>query len=156
MSRVKHPIHLIPVALAIVAVVAAGCTSGAPAGGAAQPSEQAADAPVTASSLNGTYRYEITLEEAQEADMVEPEIEYPSVTTVTLSDGELEGGCFGAAGGTYEVEGDQIKFHSFEYDEGATVTFTREADGSLRLTPLPPLDRGVAFTCFSQTWTKID
>ena len=131
--------------------IPAGC-----AGERAEQTQTPAGTATVPSSLNGTYRYEITLEEAQEADMVEPEIEYPSVTTVTLSDGELEGGCFGAAGGTYEVEGDQIKFHSFEYDEGATVTFTREADGSLRLTPLPPLDRGVAFTCFSQTWTKID
>ena len=155
MPGMKHQIRLLPVALAIVAVVGVGCTSGAPAGGDAQPSEEAADAPVTTSTLNGTYRYEITLEEAQEGDMVDPEDEYPQVITVTLRDGELEGGCFGAAGGTYEVEGDQIEFHSFEYDSGSTVTFTRDADGSLTLTPVPPIDPGDAFVCFSQAWTKI-
>ena len=156
MAGMKHQIHLIPVTLAIVAVVGAGCISGAPAGGAGEPSEEAAGAPVTASSFNGMYRYEITLDEAQEADMVDPADEYPQVITVTLADGELEGGCFGAAGGTYEVDGDQIKFHSFEYDIGSTVTFTRDADGSLTLTPVPPIDRGDAFVCFSQVWTKIE
>ena len=156
MAGMKHQIRLIPAALAVMAIVGAGCTSGAPAGAdAGEPSQAAADAPVTASSLNGTYRYEITLAEAEEADMVDPQDEYPNVVTVTLSDGELEGGCFGAAGGTYKVEGDQIEFHSIEYDAGATVTFTQETDGSLTLTPVPPIDRGDAFVCFSQVWTKI-
>ncbi|MBA2633306.1 MAG: hypothetical protein H0U86_09965 [Chloroflexi bacterium] len=152
----KHQVRLIPVALAVTAILGAGCTSGAAVGtDAANASEQAAGGEVTAASLNGTYRYEITLDEATEANMVDPEDTYPNVVTVTLSDGDLEGGCFGAAGGTYEVEGDRVTFHSTEYDADSTVTVSVDEEGNLRLTPVPPMDPGDAFVCFSQVWTKI-
>ncbi|MBA2633305.1 MAG: TRAP transporter substrate-binding protein DctP [Chloroflexi bacterium] len=128
-----------------------------PAGCAGETAEQTPVGTATVPAyLNGTYRYGITLDEAREADMVDPEDEYPNVVTVTLSDGELDGGCFGAAGGRYEVFGDRLVFHSNEYDSDLTVSFTRDHDGSLHLTPILPMDRGDAFVCFSQVWTKID
>ena len=125
------------------------CTGKAPGPSAAHEG----DAPAF---LNGTYRWEITHEEAEEAGMVDPEDSYPNVNTIILKDGKLEGGCFGKDGGTYSVEGDTITFTSIEYDDHAVVTFETDDDGNLHLTPVPPLDRGTAFVCFSQVWTKIE
>jgi TRAP-type C4-dicarboxylate transport system substrate-binding protein len=106
------------------------------------------------SSLNGTYRFVLTQEDADKAG--DTDTGYPYVTTITLTDGRLKGGCFGSQGGTYSVAKDQITFHSIEYDADLTVTFSVDGDGSLRLTPVPPMDPGEAFTCFYKPWTKID
>ncbi|MBA2631926.1 MAG: hypothetical protein H0U86_02800 [Chloroflexi bacterium] len=152
----RNPIRLIPVALAATAILGAGAR-------VAQPSEptpptprsMAARGEVTAASLNGTYRYELTLDEATEADMVDAEDAYPIVVTVTLADGDFEGGCFGAAGGTYKVDGDQVTFHSIEYDYDMTVTLSMDDEGNLNLTPDESMDGGDAFHCFSEEWTKI-
>jgi hypothetical protein len=108
-----------------------------------------------ASDLNGTYRFEITLDEARKAGMVNPEDTYPIVDTMVLEDGHLEGGPFGSGGATYSVDGDRITFHSVEYDATTTVTFTRDDQGNLHLTPVPPIDPGDAFQAFSQVWMKI-
>lgn len=108
--------------------------------------------------LNGTYRYMITHEDARKFG--DPEAEeghaYPQVITVTLEDGHLEGGCFGAHGGAYSVDNDRIAFDSVEYDPNVTVTFSVDGEGNLHLTPVPPIDPGTAFQCFSKPWTKID
>jgi TRAP-type C4-dicarboxylate transport system substrate-binding protein len=125
------------------------CTGKAP--------EQATSGRGTApADLNGTYRYVITLDDARKADMVDPEEPYPGVTTVILNDGDLEGGCFGSGGGTYAIDGDRIRFHSVEYGYDLTVTFSVDDKGSLHLTPVPPIDAGDAFVCFSHVWTKIE
>jgi hypothetical protein len=81
---------------------------------------------------------------------------YPLVATMRLTDGRLEGGCFGVDGGSYSVEGDRITFHSIEYDTDSTVIFSRDAKGNLNLEPVPPIDPGDAFNCFYKPWTKID
>ena len=81
---------------------------------------------------------------------------YPHVNTITLKDGRLEGGCFGVDGGTYSVQGDRITFHSIEFGDDSTVTFSRDEKGNLDLEPVPPFDPGGAFECYSKPWTKID
>jgi TRAP-type C4-dicarboxylate transport system substrate-binding protein len=124
------------------------CTGKAPE----RPAGVTGDAPAY---LNGTYRYEITLDEARKAGMVDPEDEYPIVDTMVLEDGHLEGGPFGSGGATYSVEDDRITFYSVEYDTTTTVTFTRDDQGNLHLTPVPPIDPGDAFQAFSQVWMKI-
>jgi TRAP-type C4-dicarboxylate transport system substrate-binding protein len=104
--------------------------------------------------LNGTYRYVLTQEDADKVG--DRDTGYPAVTTVTLKDGQLEGGCFGAAGGTYTVDDHRITFDSVEYDTNLTVTFSVDDRGDLHLTPVRPMDPGDAFTCFYKPWTKID
>jgi TRAP-type transport system periplasmic protein len=104
--------------------------------------------------LNGTYRFVITLEEARKAGQVDPEDTYPIVDTMVLEDGHLEGGPFGPGGATYSVDGNRITFHS-AYGPDSTVTFTRDDQGNLHLTPVPPIDPGDAFQAFSQVWMKI-
>jgi TRAP-type C4-dicarboxylate transport system substrate-binding protein len=105
------------------------------------------------SYLNGTYRFVLTQEDADKVGDLDTG--YPQVTTIKLTDGRLEGGCFGSEGGTYSVANDRITFHSVEYGADLTVTFSVDDDGSLRLTPVPPMDPGDAFTCFYKPWTKI-
>ena len=159
MAGMTYQTRLRLVAVVVMAgVLGTGCATGAaPSTRTATPSATAAAATaLTAADLNGTYRWEITHDEAEAAGMVDPEDTYPQVSTVTLNNGELEGGCFGAAGGTYKVAGNRITFHSNEYEYGSTVTFTSDEDGSLHLTPVPPMDAGDAFQCFSKPWTKIE
>jgi TRAP-type transport system periplasmic protein len=104
--------------------------------------------------LNGTYRWVLTQADADEVG--DPETNYPHIDTITLKDGHLEDGCFGTQGGTYSVEGDRITFDSVQYDPDVTVTFTRDDEGNLHLTPVPPMDPGTAFECFYKPWIKID
>ena len=117
--------------------------------------EQAAGGPGRAPErLNGTYRYMLTQEDADKAG--DPEKGLPQVNTITLKDGQLEGGCFGTQGGTYTVDDDRITFDSTEYDPNVTVSFSVDEEGNLHLTPIRPTDPGIAFTCFYKPWTKID
>jgi TRAP-type transport system periplasmic protein len=123
------------------------CTGTAPE----QATGRAGPAP---SSLNGTYRWVLTQADADKVG--DPETNYPHVNTITLKDGHLEDGCFGAKGGTYTVEDDRITFDSVEFDPNVTVTFAVDQEGNLHLTPVPPMDPGAAFECFYKPWTKID
>jgi hypothetical protein len=139
--------------------LATGCASGAPAPTRtpAVPSVATATEPATSTAaalvnLNGTYRWTFTQEDVDAAG--DPG-QVPHTNTVVLKDGELDGGCFGAAGGTYDVDGDRITFDSIEYDPDVTVTFSVDAQGNLHLTPVPPIDPGTAMECFSKPWTKI-
>ena len=156
MRRMGRKARLTTIALTVVAtILGAACGSeGAPRDNADESSAQA-DAVTTPADLNGTYRWVLTQEDADKAGDNDPEDVYPLVTTITLTDGQLEGGCFGAAGGSYKVDDDQITFHSREYDTDATVTFSIDDEGSLHLTPAPSMDPGDAFQCFSKVWTKI-
>jgi TRAP-type C4-dicarboxylate transport system substrate-binding protein len=126
--------------------IPAGCT-----GKAAAPPSVRATGPV--SDLNGTYRWVLTQEDADKAG--DRDTGYPHVNTITLKDGRLEGGCYGVDGGTYAVRGDRITFHSIEFGDDSTVTFSRDAKGNLHLEPVAPFDPGGAFECYSKPWTKI-
>jgi TRAP-type C4-dicarboxylate transport system substrate-binding protein len=80
--------------------IPADCTGHAP--------EQASGGTGTAPAyLNGTYRMVLTRADAEKVGDPEAE-EFPLVETITLKDGELEGGCFGAYGGTYWAEDDRM------------------------------------------------
>ena len=122
------------------------CTGKAPM----RPSVRAAKPP---SDLNGTYRWVLTQKDADKVGDLDTG--YPHVNTITLKDGRLEGGCFGVDGGNYSVQADRITFHSIEFDDDATVTFSRDEKGNLHLEPVPPIEAGGAFECFYKPWTKI-
>jgi TRAP-type C4-dicarboxylate transport system substrate-binding protein len=126
--------------------IPAGCTGTAPE----QPAGNAGTAPV---DLNGTYRYLLTKEDARKDGEANLD-EFPSLTTVKLHDGQVEGGCFGQ-GATYSVAGDQITFDAPEYGYSMTFTFSVDGKGNLHLTPVPPMDKGDAFQCSSKPWTRI-
>jgi TRAP-type transport system periplasmic protein len=122
------------------------CTGKAP--------QQSASTGTAVPYLNGTYRYVLTKEDAAKGGEANLD-EFPSVTTVTLKDGEVEGGCFGA-GATYSVAHDQITFDAPEYGYSMTFTFSKDRHGNLDLTPVLPMDPGDAFQCSYKVWTKID
>jgi TRAP-type C4-dicarboxylate transport system substrate-binding protein len=126
--------------------IPAGCTGTAPSAHGASTGNAPA-------YLNGTYRWVLTQEDADEVG--DPETNYPHVATITLEDGNLEGGCYGAEGGTYSVDGDRITFYSVEYDGSTTVTFSVDGEGNLHLTPVLPMDPGTAFECYYKPWRKI-
>jgi hypothetical protein len=126
--------------------IPAGCTGNAPE----QPAEQSGTAPA---GLNGTYRYLLTKEDARKNG--DPEVdEFPSLMTVKLKDGRVDGGCFGQ-GASYSIDGDRITFDSPEYGYSTTFTFSVDGKGNLHLTPVPPMDKGDAFQCSYKPWTKI-
>jgi TRAP-type C4-dicarboxylate transport system substrate-binding protein len=126
--------------------IPAGCTGKAPQ----QPAARAGTVPV---DLNGTYRYLLTKEDARKGGEANLD-EFPSVTTVKLQDGRVDGGCFGQ-GATYSVTGDQITFDTPEYGSTMTFTFSVDGKGNLHLTPTPSVDKGGAFECSYKPWTKI-
>ena len=119
------------------------------------PEQAAAGTGKAPAHLNGTYRMLLTRADAEKVGDPEAE-EFPVVETIKLEDGQLEGGCFGSDGGTYSVDDNQITFHSIQYGTNSTVTFSIDGQGSLHLTPVPPIDPGDAFQCFYKPWTKID
>jgi TRAP-type C4-dicarboxylate transport system substrate-binding protein len=125
--------------------VPAACTRKAPA----KPAKQAGSVP---SSLNGTYRYELTKEDALRVGDPEAD-QFPYVGTVTMRDGEAKGGCFEVA--RYSVTGNQITFDVPEFGYTLTFTFTLDKEGNLHLTPVQPMDPGDAFQCSYKPWTKI-
>jgi TRAP-type C4-dicarboxylate transport system substrate-binding protein len=127
--------------------IPADCTGKAP--------RQASSGTASATAfLNGTYRMVLTQEDADKVG--DRDTGYPQINTITLKDGQLEGGCFGERGGTYWVDDDRITFDSVEYDPNVSVTFAVDDQGNLHLKPVPPIDPGAAFTCFYKPWTKID
>jgi TRAP-type C4-dicarboxylate transport system substrate-binding protein len=132
-----------------------GCAGEAPvrSPNAAGPSaDETATAPA---DLTGTYRYELTLEDAIAHDPDQPGLdEFPSVITVTLDDGRFTMNDGGLTG-TYTLAGDRITFHIVEFETSFTFTFSVDDEGSLHLTPVPPMDPGDAFTFSAKPWKRV-
>ena len=126
--------------------IPAGCTGKAPE----QPAEHSGTAPA---DLNGTYRYLLTKDDARKGGEANLD-EFPSVTTVKLENGQVDGGCFGQ-GASYSVNDDRITFDAPEYGYSMTFTFSADDKGNLDLTPVLPMDKGDAFQCSYKVWTKI-
>jgi hypothetical protein len=161
MTRTRSHGRLVTLALAgIASILATGCATAVPAAGTTSQAPQAAASATAAGpvNINGTYRFTLTQEDAERAEDPQANFEgnYPLTETIMLKDGELEGGCFGNDGATYGIDGDRITIDSREYDPNVTVSFTVDAQGSLHLTPVPPMEPGVAFLCFSKPWTRIE
>jgi len=127
-------------------IIPARCTGKAPA----KVTNQSGMAPA---SLNGTYRYELTREDARKFN--DPEIDqFPHVNTVKLRDGKAQGGCFGEDA-SYSVDGSRITFEVAEFGYSLTFTFTVDGKGNLHLTPVQPMDPGDVLECSYEPWIKI-
>jgi TRAP-type C4-dicarboxylate transport system substrate-binding protein len=126
--------------------IPAGCTGKAPERPAQRPGTMPA-------SLNGTYRYILTKEDARKGGEANLD-EYPSVVTVTLKDGHMDNGP-GEPGTTYTVDGDRITFDVPAWGYPLTFTFSADGKGNLHLTPVPPMDKGDQFVWSTKVWTKI-
>jgi TRAP-type C4-dicarboxylate transport system substrate-binding protein len=127
--------------------IPAGCTGKAPA-------QSTNPSGLTPASLNGTYRYELTKEDARKFN--DPEIDaFPHVNTVKLLDGQVDGGCFGHQGATYSVTGNRIAFVVPEDGVTLTFTFTVDAKHNLHLRPVEPMNPGDVLECSYEPWIKI-
>ena len=125
--------------------VPADCTGKAPA-------QKAVGSGTAPARLNGTYRYLISKEDARKAGDTELD-EFPSVQTWTLQDGRADNPQ--GLHGRYSVEGDRITFRFAGFDYSNTFSFRMDEDGTLHLTPVPPMDPGDAFLLSHEPWTKI-
>ena len=106
---------------------------------------------VSASTLNGTYRWRLTKAGAIAAeDPDDPDI--GKVMTMTLRDRTWLSG--GDATGTYQIVGNRIAFDWPQVPTTLTFTFKRHADGDLDIKPVLPMDRGDRFQ-FSGLWRHV-
>jgi TRAP-type C4-dicarboxylate transport system substrate-binding protein len=93
--------------------------------------------------LDGTYRWRFT------------DKGRPMVGMATLRGGRwLFGGGAGDQG-TYSIVGHRIVFDWPRVQSTLTFTFTRRADGTLDLTPVPPMDRGDQLVWASSPWRLV-
>jgi TRAP-type C4-dicarboxylate transport system substrate-binding protein len=125
--------------------VPSGCTGTAPA-------QTAVGSGTAPARLNGTYRFVISKKDATKAGDPEAD-QFPSVQTWTLKDGRADNSS--GLDGRYSVKGDRITFQFFDFDYANTFTFRVDEDGTLHLTPVPPMDPGDAFLLSHEPWTKI-
>jgi TRAP-type C4-dicarboxylate transport system substrate-binding protein len=142
-----------------------GCTGPA----AATPTDPVPSLPPSApvaTSLDGTYRWTITKEDAlAHGTMNESKPEtlatFPWVFTVTLKDGTMHttqrdsDGDHDLGVATYTVKGDQSTV-TLEDGSTSTVTFSVDDDGTLHLVPVGPWDPGDVFVTTTKPWDKID
>jgi TRAP-type C4-dicarboxylate transport system substrate-binding protein len=117
------------------------------------PEEADENSKTVPTELNGTYRYVLTKDDARKGRERILD-EFPNVTTVTLRDGRVKGGCF-EEGATYWVSGKRITFNAPAYGYTMTFDFSADGKGNLQLTPVQPMDRGDAFQCSYKPWIKI-
>jgi TRAP-type transport system periplasmic protein len=112
-----------------------------------------------ASSLNGVYRWTLTKADALAHGLPQDKTsealtQFPSISNRTLKDGTWTGDPDpNGNGGTYTVDGNRVTFKW-----GCcvlTFTFSRDASGTLYLTPVLPMDPGDAWVWSTEPWIKI-
>lgn len=136
-----------------------------PAAGCRPPAHRrAAGKPRPANTVNGTYRFSLTKDDARahgtESDRNPAGLErYPACFSVTLRDGKwLMNSCTGASDtstGSYALAGDQI---TFDWpDVGSRLSFTLSIihDRSLRLEAVLPMEEGDQFVWSTEPWRRI-
>ena len=117
-------------------------------------------------SVDGTYRWTLTKDDALTHGLPgdrtpQAQATFPSVFTMTMDRGTWQLGNLDAQGvansdaghGSYSVEGDHVVFH-----EGVEVfdyTFSIDADGTVHLVAQPPINPGPAWVFTTNPWTKI-
>lgn len=108
------------------------------------------------SLLNGTYHWRLTRAAALAfgAPASNPENDhYPAVNAAVLRDGVVTMvSSHPPIRGTYRIVGNRIIFSVRGGGYLMTFTFTRAADGTLRLKGVPPIDRGDAWVWSGAPW----
>ncbi len=131
-------------------VLARRCTrtqSAARAPGAARP----------ASLLNGTYRWVLTRADARKGGPGEPHPGdvFPIIGTAVLRDGTWAFAGADHDRGTYSIRGDRLRFVWPRTASILVFRFRRDADGTLHLKPVPPMDKGDQFIWAFEPWKRI-
>jgi TRAP-type C4-dicarboxylate transport system substrate-binding protein len=119
----------------------------------------------TPTSLDGTYRWTITKQDALASSTEDQSPEhlatFPWVFTATLNDGTWTLSHTGgevqtdSPGDSYSVNGSRIAFNWSSVGATLTFSFTRDDAGNLHLKPIPPMDPGDVFVWTTHPWMKI-
>ena len=109
-----------------------------------------------ASLLDGTYRWVITKAETlahfgPHADTSEN----PMVSTVVLRNGTWTFAGSDPDRGTFTIRGNRVRFVWPRIPSILVFGFTRDADGTLHLKPVLPMEDGDQFVWSSRPWTRI-
>ena len=110
------------------------------------------------SALNGTYRWLLTESMARSfgSPATDPGNTYPTVITVILRDGRfVDPNSRPRNAGTYTISGNTIVFGGKYIGRDLSFTFVRERDGSVRLKPVLPMERGDQFVWSAALWHRI-
>lgn len=115
------------------------------------------------SPLDGIYRWTLTKRDALEHGTAEDRTReglafYPNTCTVELKEGTWtfrEVSTSDTGSGTFSATGDRISFTWPR--EGLVLAFTFKAgpNGTLRLRPILPMDKGDQFVWSTSAWQKI-
>jgi hypothetical protein len=109
-----------------------------------------------ASLLDGTYRWVITRAEAEAAGVgPKPGDVFPMISTAVLRNGTWQSSGPDHDGGTFSIHGSTATFVWPRTAIVLSYRFTREARGTIRWTPVLPMDLGDRFVWASQPWRRI-
>lgn len=121
------------------------------------PSARAVGRRLSPSLVNGTYRWVLTAADARAfgPPATDPGNTYPSIQGNVLKDGKWRAPGPDDNHGTYFIRGNRI---TFVWPGAATTNvyrFRRDVDGTLHLTPIPPMDPGDQFVTTFEPWRRI-
>ncbi|MFE9446195.1 TRAP transporter substrate-binding protein [Streptomyces sp. NPDC006602] len=112
-----------------------------------------------ARDLDGTYRWTLTKDDARKYGTGDEDLShYPSTMTMTLRGGDWSMKSSSSPetdSGTYTVKGDRVVFDWPSTSSQLTFTCSADAHGSLRLSPVEPMDAGDRFVWSTRPWTKV-
>jgi TRAP-type C4-dicarboxylate transport system substrate-binding protein len=109
------------------------------------------------SQLDGTYRWVLTRADARKGGPGSPN---PGDTFPMISTAVLRGGTWAFSGpdhdhGTFSIRGDRIRFVWPRIPSILVFRYTRDADGTIHLTPVRPMDPGDQFVWAYKPWKRI-
>jgi TRAP-type C4-dicarboxylate transport system substrate-binding protein len=110
----------------------------------------------SASFLDGTYRWVLTASDArafwgQKANTAD----LPMINTVVLRHGTWHFSGPDHDQGTFTIRGDRLRFVWPRIPSILVFRFTRDADGTIHLKPVLPMDAGDQFVWAHEPWTRI-
>ena len=110
-----------------------------------------------ASLLDGTYRHVLTRDDAHRywGPQLTPGDSFPLIVTSILRSGTWR--LVGPDGdrGTFTIRGNRIRFDWPRVASVLVFSFTRDANGTLQLKPVLPMDRGDQFVWAYKPWRRI-
>ena len=128
------------------------CTRRSPPNPASAPGKE-----TRPSLVDGTYRWVLTLADAKSTTPPQtgPGNTYPAIGTAVLRNGSWRFISADHDHGTYSIHGNRIRFDWVNAHLVLIFEFTRDADGSLHLEPVLPMDPGDQFVWSHKPWRRI-
>jgi TRAP-type C4-dicarboxylate transport system substrate-binding protein len=105
--------------------------------------------------LNGTYHWRLTKAMALAWGNDPNDESVGAVSAIVLQDGKWQLLVGERDHGTYRIDGERITFIWPRVDDVLSFRFTRDRDGTLRLNPVLPMDRGDQFVWSAAPWRRV-